>query len=269
MATSWDGNGAIHRDLFDGAWGADVRNVQQRLNDQLERQVKADARYGPRSKDAAKDLLYRRGWPTNGRRRHPLSQQFQLYIREPDRRPADWKQRERERARPNPPAGAPNDLPREFYDAWEKPWLGASYTSAFRDWLWRNGYVAPHYHKDEWASKGGPPCSHCSAQRPPDSKRAGAQLCAFRLERVRHANGDRPLTVYSYFRNTCRNPCVGGASLSRHLEADAADAHLARGSAAWHEARRQFAGGGIGYQGYVGGDIRHVDCGPARVWVYA
>lgn len=266
--TKWDGNGAIHRYLFDNAWGADVRNLQQRMADQLKRKVEADAKYGPRSIEAAKDLLWILGWPEKGDNRHPLSQTFQLYIRIPDKRPAEWKQRQKARAAPDPPPGAPGKLPLKFYDNWRSPWLDSSDTAEFREWCWDHGYVSPHYTKAEWASKGGDACG-CPAANPPDSLRGNAQLCAFRLERVRHANGDRPIPSISFYRSPCHNSCVGGASASQHMQAGAADTSLAPGTAAYNEARRAFSGGGIGYQSHVGGTIRHLDVGPARSWVYA
>lgn len=53
--------------------------------------------------------------------------------------------------------------------------------------------------------------------------RANALVTMWKLQALRHALGDRPITVASGFRSTWCNRLAGGATRSRHLYGDAAD----------------------------------------------
>ena len=53
--------------------------------------------------------------------------------------------------------------------------------------------------------------------------KANALRVMWKLEALRHALGDRPITISSGFRSTSCNSRVGGATNSRHLYGDAAD----------------------------------------------
>lgn len=53
--------------------------------------------------------------------------------------------------------------------------------------------------------------------------RSTALMTMWKLQALRHALGDRPITVASGFRSTPCNRLAGGASRSRHLYGDAAD----------------------------------------------
>lgn len=163
----------------------------------------------------------------------------------------------------------PNWVPRQYHDAWKRPWEASADTQGFRDVLWRNGYLSPHITRAEFASKAGAPCGHCAG--PVDTPyRDRSHFLCFRLEKCRHDNGDQPLTFLSAFRTTCRNSCVGGASASQHVQGTAIDPSPMAGPGSRLHAsfRKHFANGGIGYDGYIGGPIRHVDTGPKRQWVY-
>jgi len=53
--------------------------------------------------------------------------------------------------------------------------------------------------------------------------RANARVVMWKLQAMRHALGDRPITVNSGFRSVACNNAAGGSSTSRHLYGDAAD----------------------------------------------
>jgi zinc D-Ala-D-Ala carboxypeptidase len=53
--------------------------------------------------------------------------------------------------------------------------------------------------------------------------KANARVTMWKLEALRHALGDRPLTVNGGFRSVSCNSAVGGSSTSRHMYGDAAD----------------------------------------------
>jgi zinc D-Ala-D-Ala carboxypeptidase len=53
--------------------------------------------------------------------------------------------------------------------------------------------------------------------------RANALVTMWKLQAMRHAMGDRPITVNGGFRSVACNNAVGGATNSRHLYGDAAD----------------------------------------------
>lgn len=167
----------------------------------------------------------------------------------------------------------PDWLPSKFAEAWSKPWLVSADPSSateFKSLLWGHGLVSPHYTRREAGGQDRNPLG-CAV---PESLRANAQRHAFTLERVRHELGDRPLGPLSWYRCPPHNSSVGGASASQHLQASATDwsdaTRASAGGDRFDEAmERAFSNGGRGYQGAVGGPIRHVDNGPARTWVYA
>jgi uncharacterized protein YcbK (DUF882 family) len=103
-----------------------------------------------------------------------------------------------------------------FRKMWARPWSRKAQRSRrFKRFCWKHGYVSPNFTRKEWASKDGTAV--------PDSLRANAQRQAFKCERLRHRLGDRPLGALSYYRSPAHNAAVGGASQSRHMQADACD----------------------------------------------
>jgi zinc D-Ala-D-Ala carboxypeptidase len=96
-----------------------------------------------------------------------------------------------------------------------------------------------------------------------------ALLTMWKLQAMRHALGDHPMTINSGFRSTTCNSAVGGASDSRHLYGDAAD--LAQSSFFTYctlvqEARNHGFNGILG-PGYPGHDNHaHVDTRDSRYW---
>jgi len=56
-----------------------------------------------------------------------------------------------------------------------------------------------------------------------DQARANALVSMWKLQAMRHAMGDRPITVNGGFRSVACNNAVGGAAGSRHLYGDAVD----------------------------------------------
>lgn len=161
------------------------------------------------------------------------------------------------------------DKPHER-ELWDEPWKVDPHSSrhkTFKAKLWDHGYLSPHFKRDEAASR----ADGCNCPREPipeGTLRIHAQYHAFCLEQCRHILGDKPLTPVSWYRAPCHNRCVGGATQSQHMSAWATDWN-STGDAFDAAFERVFSGGGRGYQGVVGGRIRHVDNGPARVWVYA
>lgn len=112
---------------------------------------------------------------------------------------------------PTPPKGAPKSLPVKFYGYWAAPWKG--YPKAFKDWLWDHGYVSPHFTRKEWACRCGTPV--------PSSLRKNAQRHGENVEKLRHELGDKPLSGISFYRPDWYNRQIGGATASRHVQADA------------------------------------------------
>jgi zinc D-Ala-D-Ala carboxypeptidase len=99
---------------------------------------------------------------------------------------------------------------------WKHPYGRlAQRSKKFKRFCWRNGYVSPHFTRDEWASKDGTAV--------PISLKANAQRQAFKCELLRHRLGDQPIAAISYYRSPAHNAAVGGASQSRHMQADACD----------------------------------------------
>jgi uncharacterized protein YcbK (DUF882 family) len=71
------------------------------------------------------------------------------------------------------------------------------------------------------------------------------------LEQLRHALDDQPLPILSWYRTPAHNSAVGGASQSRHMQADAADFTVQTvegfGSGRFDSAcEKVFANGGFG-----------------------
>jgi uncharacterized protein YcbK (DUF882 family) len=140
---------------------------------------------------------------------------------------------------------------------WDKPWTRAArHSRKFKRFCWKYGYASPHFTRDEWASKDG--------TQVPYSLRKNAQRQAFKCERLRHALGDKPIGALSYYRSPAHNAAVGGASQSRHMQADACDWDVSTidkfGRDRFMAAvNRIWAGNGIGV--YPGGNV-HTDARP-------
>jgi hypothetical protein len=97
-----------------------------------------------------------------------------------------------------------------------QPWTAAARRSpAARRWLDRHGYITPHF---SWASYRGQ-----DGTAVPKALRRNAIRLHWRLEIFRHRIGDVPMDVDGPYRTAARNRAVGGAPLSRHVQADAAD----------------------------------------------
>lgn len=161
------------------------------------------------------------------------------------------------------------DKPHEL-EKWKEPWRvdpTSRKAATFKKKLWEHGYLSPNFTRAEAASNTGG-TSSCQRNEPiPESLRGKAQYHAFCLERVRHDLGDKAMRAVSWYRSPCHNSAVGGAQFSQHKEAWATDWN-STGDAFDRAMERHFSNGGRGYQGVVGGRIRHVDNGPARVWTY-
>jgi GH25 family lysozyme M1 (1,4-beta-N-acetylmuramidase) len=125
-------------------------------------------------------------------------------------------------AKPDPEPSRPADVPRwvpsKYWPLWQKPWDDSAAKSAkFRDLCWQNGYASPHFARKETA------CHDAQNSPVPANLRTNAQREAFALEKLRHTLGDKPLPILSWYRTPAHNKAVGGASQSRHMQADAAD----------------------------------------------
>ncbi|QIP84737.1 peptidase M15 [Streptomyces sp. Tu 2975] len=98
--------------------------------------------------------------------------------------------------------------------------------------------------------------------------KANALRTMWKLEALRHALGDRPITVTSGFRSYSCNSAVGGASGSRHLYGDAADLGAGPHSLCKlaQQARNHGFNGilGPGYPGH--NDHTHLDHRGSRFW---
>ncbi|MFC7304735.1 D-Ala-D-Ala carboxypeptidase family metallohydrolase [Streptomyces monticola] len=98
--------------------------------------------------------------------------------------------------------------------------------------------------------------------------KANALRTMWKLEALRHALGDQPITVTSGFRSQACNDAVGGASNSRHLYGDAADLGAGPHSLCKlaQQARSHGFNGilGPGYPGHS--DHTHVDHRASRYW---
>ncbi|CAM5342661.1 peptidoglycan-binding protein [Streptomyces tanashiensis] len=89
----------------------------------------------------------------------------------------------------------------------------------------------------------------------------------WKLEAMRHAMGDVPITVTSGFRSHSCNSAVGGASNSRHLYGDAADLVGSPSLCRLAQQARSHGFGGIFGPGYPDhNDHTHVDGRTSRSW---
>ncbi|WP_345040076.1 D-Ala-D-Ala carboxypeptidase family metallohydrolase [Streptomyces sannanensis] len=97
--------------------------------------------------------------------------------------------------------------------------------------------------------------------------KSNALRTMWKLEAMRHALGDVPLTVTSGFRSHACNSAVGGASDSRHLYGDAADLVGSPSLCTLAQRARSHGFNGIFGPGYPGhNDHTHVDTRPSRTW---
>lgn len=110
----------------------------------------------------------------------------------------------------------PKDLPAKYRRYWREPWLDKARRSlGFRRWLKKHGLLSPHFPTSEARCKDG--------TRVPRRLAYGARQHAFRLEKFRHACGDKSLNVLSWYRTPAYNRTIGGASKSQHMTARATD----------------------------------------------
>ncbi|MFD4024907.1 D-Ala-D-Ala carboxypeptidase family metallohydrolase [Streptomyces sp. NPDC058576] len=98
--------------------------------------------------------------------------------------------------------------------------------------------------------------------------RANALVTMWKLQAMRHAMGDRPMTVNGGFRSVSCNSAVGGAANSRHLYGHAADLGAgSQGFCALAQAARNHGFTEILGPGYPGhNDHTHVAGGSGRFW---
>jgi len=166
----------------------------------------------------------------------------------------------REPEKPDPEPGRPGEVPKwvpsQYWELWQKPWDdAASKSSKFRELCWEHGFASPHFERKETS------CHDPQNTPVPGNLRANAQRQAFNLEKLRHALGDKPLAILSWYRTPAWNAQVGGASQSRHMQADAADFTVQTvsgfGTGRFDQiCDKLFANGGVG--NYPSGS-RHVD----------
>lgn len=147
--------------------------------------------------------------------------------------------------------GLPNWLPDKYAEEWRRPWN--DYGSPFKDLIWRHGYISPNFTRAEGKCKCGTAI--------PDSLRGNAQRQGANLEKLRHKLGDISMPPLSWYRPQWYNQQIGGASQSRHIQADATDFDVSFiqrvGTAKFdHAADAVYSQGGFGQ--YPGGS-RHVD----------
>ncbi|MER6768634.1 M15 family metallopeptidase [Streptomyces bacillaris] len=98
--------------------------------------------------------------------------------------------------------------------------------------------------------------------------RANALVTMWKLQALRHALGDRPVTVNGGFRSVSCNSAVGGAANSRHMYGHAADLGAgSQGFCALAKAARNHGFTEILGPGYPGhNDHTHVAGGSGRFW---
>ncbi|MFD8469688.1 D-Ala-D-Ala carboxypeptidase family metallohydrolase [Streptomyces cyaneofuscatus] len=98
--------------------------------------------------------------------------------------------------------------------------------------------------------------------------RANALVTMWKLQAMRHAMGDRPITVNGGFRSVSCNSAVGGAANSRHMYGHAADLGAGpQGFCALAQAARNHGFTEILGPGYPGhNDHTHVAGGSGRFW---
>lgn len=113
-------------------------------------------------------------------------------------------------------APVPRWLPDKYKYHWRHPWTKRARRSpGFRRQLAKHGYLTPHFKLSEAACKDGTPV--------PKVLRPGARNHAFRLERLRHSLGDKPVSILSWYRTPAYNRRIGGARYSQHMTARATD----------------------------------------------
>jgi zinc D-Ala-D-Ala carboxypeptidase len=97
--------------------------------------------------------------------------------------------------------------------------------------------------------------------------RFNALRTMWQLEALRHALGDRPISISSAFRSVPCNSSVGGASNSQHLYGNAADLTGSPSFCTLAQQARNHGFGGIFGPGYPGhNDHTHVDIRTSNVW---
>ncbi|WP_406259526.1 D-Ala-D-Ala carboxypeptidase family metallohydrolase [Actinacidiphila glaucinigra] len=97
--------------------------------------------------------------------------------------------------------------------------------------------------------------------------KANALRTMWKLEAMRHALGDTPISVSSGFRSYACNSAAGGASNSRHLYGDAADLVGSPSLCQLAQRARYHGFGGIFGPGYPDhNDHTHVDGRTSRSW---
>jgi GH25 family lysozyme M1 (1,4-beta-N-acetylmuramidase) len=191
-----------------------------------------------------------------------IAEERVLAIAKRDRRPSpDGNGPQPPDDEPDRPEGVPRWVPRQYWGHWQRPWDDSATRSAkFRDLCWRNGFASPHFERKETS------CHDPQNTPVPGGLRANAQRQAFNLEKLRHALGDKPLPILSWFRTPAWNTHVGGVSQSRHMQADASDFTVQTvasfGATKFDQTcDRIFANGGFGT--YPSGS-RHVDSRGSR-----
>ena len=152
----------------------------------------------------------------------------------------------------------------ELREHWNKPWtvpVDGRKARVFKRRLWEHGYLSPNFTRAECKSKDGVAI--------PEELRGPAQKQAFRMERYRHAEGDKPISFLSWYRSPKQNATVGGASQSQHMRACATDRTFNP-----TVAKRIWTTGGIGWAGpgIGNGAILHTDSRPGgslAQWSYS
>lgn len=154
---------------------------------------------------------------------------------------------------------------KELHEHWFRPWkvpIDGRKAKKFKKRLLEHGLLSPHFSIKECSSKDG--------VRIPNKLLKGAQRQAFRMEKYRHAVGDKPIGFISWYRSPQHNQEVGGASESRHMKADATDREFENTALVkkiWNTGGIGWAGPGVGR-----GAILHADSrpGPGRAeWAYS
>jgi hypothetical protein len=157
-------------------------------------------------------------------------------------------------------------LPRGIRQVISHPWsrarrlkLSKRRRRELRQFLDKHGHITPSFTWDEARSNANP--EEPDGKPVPDRLRPGCIHHGWALERLRHRCDDKPLGFLSWYRTPIHNRIVGGASQSRHMQADATDltpatiANIGRDKL-MAEANRVFAKGGVG--DYPSGAV-HVD----------
>jgi hypothetical protein len=110
----------------------------------------------------------------------------------------------------------PKGLPKKYRKHWDRPWTQrARLNRGFRLWLGRNGYLTPHFTKEEARSHNG--------EWVPRELLKHARNHAFNLEQLRHELGDVSIPIVSWYRSERYNREIRGATKSQHIQARATD----------------------------------------------